>query len=410
MKIFGLDYNTTWFSSCRRALEKNGHTAKGIRAEFNRDMTLRCEKEILQEIALFKPDVFLIRNFMGILPCFLKGKKGGAYINSRLFAYLRENRIPCASWFLDDPLQSNVHLWLIKQAGGEDWLRLFCCDREFVDILKRMGIRSRFLPHCTDPDMFKILGLSPEEQERYGAPVSFVGESKVNETRERRMQLRSYVKDLAARGMDEDRVEAAFSFSIEKLMEEPLLKTEDATRTFLNEKGIALPEMTKTEARWLFSLIEWIATSERRLRLIQSLLEYDIVVYGDDLWLEVIPEKHFRGFIDYRREVVKLYNASQINLNVTRSQIRTALTQRIYDVSAAGGFLLTDYRSGFDRFFEAGSFVFYRDQNDLRERVACYLERPEERKALAKKAMNEVRRHHTYENRMETLVQMLETG
>jgi spore maturation protein CgeB len=407
MKIFGLDYGASWFASCKRGLEKNGHEVRGARVRFNDDQTLKGEKGLIEDLRAFGPDFVLIYNFMGMIPCLLKSPKGGAYINSRLFTYLMKEKIPCAAWFLDDPLQSNVNLWIIRRAGGGDWLNIFCCDRAHVAALSDMGIRSRFLAHCTDPEEFRPLALSRNEEEAYACPVSFVGESKVDETRQRRALVDNFIEDKVLRGFDRKKLVDGLDESIEKLIEKPALRAEETTLTCLKEKGIDMSDMRKGTARWFYSIIEWLATSERRVRLVRSLLDQGIVVYGDRHWPDVIPEDRYRGPIDYRCDTVKLYHASEVNLNVTRSQIRTAVTQRIFDVSATGAFLLTDYREDFDRYFEPGTFVFYDGPKDLGEKTAYYLAHPGERRSLADTAMRIVREKHTYENRMKELVRVL---
>jgi len=414
MKVFGLDYGATWFDSCKRALEKEGHEVRGGRALFNPDETLKGEKEIIEGIKAFRPDFVLMYNFLGIMPCFLQSPKGGAYINSRLFTYLQKGKIPCVAWFLDDPLQSNANLWIIRQTGGEGWLKIFCCDRAYVRALEDMSIRSRFLPHCTDPHDFSILVLNPEERAEFSCPVSFVGASKVDETRERRMFLETFIKEKAAQGFDEKKLGEGLEESIGILIQNPTHGAEQTVKACLKSRDVLLPEMKKGSARLFFPIIEWIATSERRIRLIKSLIDYGLMVYGDRAWPKVIPEDHFRGPIDYRGNTVKLYNATKINLNITRSQIRTAVTQRIFDVSASGGFLLTDYRKDFERYFKPGLFIFYDGEADLSEKTAYYLDRPDECRQSALAAMEEVRKNHTYENRMKDLVRMLasdrETG
>jgi spore maturation protein CgeB len=50
------------------------------------------------------------------------------------------------------------------------------------------------------------------------------------------------------------------------------------------------------------------------------------------------------GRIDYHNELVKLYKASRINLNITKVQHKSAVNPKVFDIACAGGFVLTDYR------------------------------------------------------------------
>ena len=64
MKVFGLDYGGSWFSSCKKALENSGHEVRGARALFNDDQTLKGEKGIIEDIRTFRPDFVLIYNLL----------------------------------------------------------------------------------------------------------------------------------------------------------------------------------------------------------------------------------------------------------------------------------------------------------------------------------------------------------
>jgi spore maturation protein CgeB len=78
---------------------------------------------------------------------------------------------------------------------------------------------------------------------------------------------------------------------------------------------------------------------------------------------------------------------------------------RTYEVPGAGGFLLTEHAPGIERAYREGSEIaVFRDDAELADKVRHYLAHPEERDAMAVAAHERTRREHTYERRMEEVL------
>ena len=139
-----------------------------------------------------------------------------------------------------------------------------------------------------------------------------------------------------------------------------------------------------------------------RRDMIRALAAFDVSVYGDPGWeAEARDGIRYRGHIDNRTELPLLYNASRINLNLTAKQLRTALPIRVFDVPAAGGFLIGDYRVDLIELFEDGrEVVCCRDADALPDLVRHYLARPEERAAIAAAGRRRILAEHTFEHRI----------
>jgi spore maturation protein CgeB len=90
------------------------------------------------------------------------------------------------------------------------------------------------------------------------------------------------------------------------------------------------------------------------------------------------------------------------------AQMKTTINQRVYDVSACGAFVLSDYRRDLEELFQIDKeVVFYRDKHDLREKVLYFLNHQSEREELSKRARARVLRDHTYEVRMQQLIRIM---
>jgi len=129
---------------------------------------------------------------------------------------------------------------------------------------------------------------------------------------------------------------------------------------------------------------------------------------GDD---SLAAQVQHKGARISPEEAVRIYNASQINLNLHSSvQARELVTQgdfvnpRTFELAACGAFQLVDKRELMPELFAAGELATFNTIQELLEKIDYFLERPEERAAFAERGRQRVLRDHTYHARMETLI------
>ncbi len=93
---------------------------------------------------------------------------------------------------------------------------------------------------------------------------------------------------------------------------------------------------------------------EQRVLWIQQLLAQNPAIFGDAaLWQSLLPEAKqeiFHAPLDYYTELPFIYAAANAVLNVTSLLLPWGLTQRHFDVWAAGGFLWTNSTKGLEIF------------------------------------------------------------
>ena len=90
-------------------------------------------------------------------------------------------------------------------------------------------------------------------------------------------------------------------------------------------------------------------------------------------------------FVPYQ-EMLDIFGASKINLNFSRAGYsnRTALKGRITEVCLAGGFLLTEYVPGIEKYFDIDKeIVCFRDTEEMIDKITYYLNHDKERRAIA---------------------------
>jgi len=115
------------------------------------------------------------------------------------------------------------------------------------------------------------------------------------------------------------------------------------------------------------------------------------------------------------QEYVKIFNASDININLHSSREKSGvdpagdfLNPRTFELASAGAFQLVDARSHLTRAFEPGKEIaVFTDTEDLKAKIDYYLANPEERKAIALAGQQRVLKDHTYENRLNEMLSFI---
>ena len=160
--------------------------------------------------------------------------------------------------------------------------------------------------------------------------------------------------------------------------------------------------LTTDQQDMLEGFVEREAGLRQRLAYLAGLKErYDLAIYGDDLWRKSFGER-LRGKANYFDDtIVKVYNRHAVQVNISKFQLVSAINQRPFDVSACGGFVLTDERESLRELFAPDEVVAYRDMDELVELAGYYLENEAERRRMAEKARERVLAEHTYGHRME---------
>jgi spore maturation protein CgeB len=103
--------------------------------------------------------------------------------------------------------------------------------------------------------------------------------------------------------------------------------------------------------------------------------------------------REWAKFVSFR-EMIDIFGASKINLNFSKAGSTPQIKARIFEVCLAGGFLLTEYVSGIERYFEIDKeIVCFHNKEEMIEKTIYYLNHDEERQTIAqagwKRATNE---------------------
>jgi spore maturation protein CgeB len=355
-----------------------GHSIKRVVLPDRDFGSERALKDFLRDAAEFKPDFVLAVNHLGL------------DTRGVLTGLLASMNLPLASWFVDSP-----RLILQAEAGGHtDYCSIFLWDKDYLNEVKGLGYKNvHFLPLGTDQRLFR----PPVPKPSWECKVGFVGDSMVG-------PVKKYIDRLG-------------------LPADYLPMVEQAARLFLEvpdqspQRVMVRAGLISKEGLWdreklmdLEGLVTWWATMIYRRDIMKEMACFHPTVVGDQGWRGVFEPGSFdlRPQMDYYRELPGFYPVCRVNLNITSQQMKTGLNQRVFDVPAAGAFVLTDYRRQLEDLFEPGrEMVFYGDPEEARDLVRYFLKHETERQALAEKGRQRVLAEHTYGHRLNSLIKAM---
>jgi len=339
-------------------------------------------KSTLSAVVDFKPDFVLTVNHFGL------DREG------KLAGLLADLGLPLASWFVDNP-----HLILFDYAHpGTDNTAIFTFDAGNLDQMRTKGFNNvHYLPLATDPNRFKPGLPSPKNLD---CEVSFVGNSMTTPVAQS-LQQAGLPAPLAAQYQD---IASAFGHSGETMVARYLMDNHPAWAK-------AMADMPTSEKRLACeSLLTWEATRQYRLSCVQATLPFSPTIVGDENWLDLLPTAGWKHIprLDYYDELPGFYQASKINFNCTSQQMKGAVNQRVFDVPACGGFLLTDHREQMDDLFDLETeAVVYRNIEEIPDLIEKYLIDNNRRESIARAARARIVAKHTYEVRLESLLRTM---
>ena len=303
------------------------------------------------------------------------------------------------AWTVDSPLISLYHQSLFNKCNY-----IFIFDRFYCEELKNLGAEHVwYLPLAVNCSRVgKITGsLTSEERNKWHSEVSFVGgmyhRNSYDEIKDRLPEyLRGYFDAAMAAQMEiygDSIFDKVLTVDIlEKLCE--LIDFKQDERAF---SDIALV-FSSTFLGFKLANIE-------RVQILNKLAKhFPTDLYTDDPDKELIGV-NLKGAVNYMTDMPKVFNCSRININPVMRNIRTGIPLRAWDIVGAGGFLMTSFQLEYMDFFENGKdYVYYESHDDLLRKTEYYLNHEDERAQIARNGHEKAEKFHSYEKRMEFIL------
>lgn len=146
-------------------------------------------------------------------------------------------------------------------------------------------------------------------------------------------------------------------------------------------------------------LFNKVTEMERKnlLRAVSEQFETQLYTSED---VSALPAIHVHGEAKTDAEKCSVYRNSRINLCFTHRSVVSGIPQQVYEIMAAGGFVLMNFQPEISESFIIGEHLdVFASESELLEKIAYYLEHEEERVQIAEAGCRAVREYHSYASR-----------
>ncbi len=248
------------------------------------------------------------------------------------------------------------------------------------------------------PARRRPLVLDAETRARFGAPVSFVGESMADRAAGcAQAAVEAVARWLSRRGQPPTAAPAR----VQQLL--------DAQRRDLDRW--ILPALVRQHLPGLESgaagsrlsmLLGEVVAAERRLSRVAALAPFGIHAWGDPGWQRIADRGvRVRGRAGHFDTLTRIYNATRINVDIGRLYQRDIVTMRVFDVLACGAFVLADHSEALTALLRPGVEVeTWRTVGELVDKCRHYLAHPDQAAAIARRGQAAVRERHSIRARV----------
>ena len=323
--------------------------------------------------------------------------------------------VPLRVWEIDPSTDILPPLPGGPEGAASQGARIHTFRRENVLAFQEAGFAHvEHLPLAANPDRRAPVTLSAEQLERYGADVTFVGSSMVEQgLRFRGRLLEGYA---LWRGGDPQAAMEEAEAAVQRVL--------DAQRDDFSTYRV--PELLAKELEWFVdafakddtvyqslggaapdALLGEMAAADKRITYIANLGQVGVKVWGDDGWAHVAEYgAQVMGPAGHRDELTAIYSTDAIHVDIGRIYQNDIVTMRVFDVLACGGFCLAEWSPDLDELFVIGEELdAYRDLEELLQKTERWLNAgPEARRAVGARGRARILKDHTIQQRIRRIL------
>lgn len=310
-------------------------------------------------------------------------------------------RIPYLSHTVDSP-----SITLSSKALNNSFCHAFLFDRCLYQEYAALAPgRVYYLPLGADMDFYDSITVSEEDHAMYDCDISFIGSFHSENCIYDRLadglpeRMRGYVDGL---------IEAQLNVYGYNLIRDAF--SDDWAEEFKRRAAWSVLPDYHEDIRSIITdqYLGFKCTQRDRIRTLQAISRN----YRMDLYTtedtSMLPDINNRGIAKSFTMMPRIFKCSKINLNMTARTIQSGLPQRIFDIMAAGGFVLSNYQSEIPEYFTPGEdIVLYESIPDLLEKIGYYLSHEEERLWIARNGYEKTKKQHLLVHRAQEMLKIL---
>jgi spore maturation protein CgeB len=151
-----------------------------------------------------------------------------------------------------------------------------------------------------------------------------------------------------------------------------------------------------------------------RIEFFEQMHKYDVKLWGNPppSWLRLDKTKSMlqNHFVTYQDKSKAFLGAKIVINNLNPAEIM-GVNVRTFEIAGCGGFQILDAKVGVSDLFIVGDeIVTFNDMQDLESKIDFYLNNEEERARIAANGMRRALRDHTYQHRIQCLLDTVFSG
>lgn len=350
---------------CQNALKQLGHEVVVLRVgtQAHLEPMPQIIDKVLKAIIAYQPDMLLSIDYLGF-----------DHVNW-MSEIIDAVALPTAIWCVDNPFFLTTGFC----NPAPEQTSLFCWDRSFIAPLKSLGCRRvHHLPLATDRTLFAP---SPSPAPHL-YPLCFVGHS-----------LKTVLEKW------QPRIDAAQMQDAQALLPKLL----ENRHLLLDHIQSVQPTTDPNMVTLAFACFG--AAQAYRQKILQTFAQQDLHIFGDPTWKSLLPQAHYHPSVPYGAPLARIFSQSQINLNVTNLQMPETVNQRVFDIPASGGLILTDPQAELENYFDIGREVLvYQTAEQALALAQRYQKDRQGAQAIIAAAQKRIIAEHTYTHRLEKIM------
>ncbi|MBF0427021.1 MAG: glycosyltransferase family 1 protein, partial [Magnetococcales bacterium] len=332
-------------------------------------------RRILETIQAFRPHFILNHPIFSVMVSRIGVLKG----------------IPVLHWVVDKLLNRDC---LNRSVYGETDL-ILSTYRDDVAKLTALGVRAAYLLNACNIEPVNDGGT----KKRYG--VSFVGTIELGVNNYYRRSMEHWQRHLSVATTSQ----AGMFEVLQQTCDKILLAQQEASCQF----QYRIPELvaaaratldpilrhTGLQPDDLVALLAKETVFHQRRHFLRAIPTLD--AFGPQDWLVAdLPNVHYHGVVALRASG-QVFAASRTNLSLTRIYQLDGLSDRIFNVLRARGFLLANRQETMDEVFQEGvDYAAYATVEEMLDKIRFYDSNPQIRERIAHQGCEKKKKNHTF--------------
>lgn len=147
-----------------------------------------------------------------------------------------------------------------------------------------------------------------------------------------------------------------------------------------------------------------------RARMLEAFEGYELKIWGSNCspWISSSIKNCYTGNYVAEDEKAKAYLSAKILINTVLYCEVEGVNCSLFEAAGCGAFQIADWKPSLPELFEPErEVVTFRTRQELKAKVDYYLAHPAERQEIANRAYARAHREHTYEKRLEKMLEIL---